>query len=518
MTRFRAEHLTGVVRPWQAVAVWMVAEHVTELIVLRADRLPAGTWNRLIGLCRHTGTRLMLVCHTRQTPDPLDAVLTGICHRVLTDLPEPLALHDPADLTRVIEESQPGRRDTDELPALPAAGVAHFRAEAYRQLDPAAFARDDAAYQHGQQTADDWLISPAPEEVWNGTEHVQRFLTALVHDSPTRAHTLARLRGAQTAFLAHGLLLGLPPARDLMDVLSGPGLNALPVSPDVLQRIRTGVAHPMVAAGVVTALFSGISPQVMSYTVLADQPPDLAALRLVWRAPATKTAPNLVAQTAPTVSTWAVFHVPVAARPLLHAAADFAMRQQPTDARQRLIEPPAATKKRIQAAAAHCQIALPSAPPTLEAAWQIRVTCTQIDAPTIRPAASYPAGQSPMSRFLGQPRTPVSTRHAPAKKPTANDQAHDRWHGRRPLTADTAASVLHLIHAHLGDIAPHGQHGRPAGHSWPLIRRQLAHYPRDQDGNPTTLEPHPDVLYALGLTDHPAQNLRERTYARHEDQ
>ncbi|MDJ0324327.1 hypothetical protein QMG61_11195 [Cryobacterium sp. PH31-AA6] len=516
VTRLEAEHLTGVVRPWQAVAVWMVTDQVTDLIVLRADRLSGGTWNHLIGLCQQTGTRLMLVCHTRQIPASLGAVLTGIEHHVLTDLAQALAPHEPAHPPRVRAQPQSGRQDTDQLPDLPAAGVAHFRAEAYRRLDAVSFARVDAAYQHGQQAACDWLSRPAPDETWTGTEHVQLFLTGLVPDSPTRAHTLARLRGAQAGFLEHGLLLDVPPARDLMDVLSGPGLNALPVSPDALQRIRTGVAHPMVAAGVATALFTGISPQGMSYATLAAHRPDLVALRLAWRPQMTKMVPKLIKQTAPTVSTWAVFHVPVAARPLLRAAASFAIQQQPAATRPRLFEPPAATNKRIQAAADHCQIALPVQPPTLEATWQIRVTCTQIDAPPVHTVASHPEGQPPISRVLGQPSRPAFTSRNHAK-PTANDHAHDRWHGRRPLTADTAASVLHLIHDHLGAIAPRDRHRRPEGRSWLLIRRQLACYPHDPDGNLTALAPHPDVLYALSLTERPAPNVPERTLVRHED-
>ncbi|MDJ0336752.1 hypothetical protein [Cryobacterium sp. PH31-O1] len=512
VTRLQAEHLTGEVRPWQAVAAWMVTDQVTDLIVLRADRLSDGTWNHLVGLCQHTGTRLMLVCHTRQVPESLGAVLTGIEHHVLTDLAQALAPHEPAHPPLISSEPQSDRPDTDHLPDLPAAGVAHFRAEAYRQLDAADFARVDAAYQHGHQTACDWLSRPAPAETWTGTEHVQLFLTGLVNDSPTRAHTLARLRGAQAGFWEHGLLLGIPPARDLMDVLSGPGLNTVPFSQDILQRIRTGVAHPMVAAGMATSLFTGISPQVMSYATLAHQRPDLAALRLAWRPQITKKAPNLITQTAPTVSTWAIFHVPVAARPLLRAAAAFAMQQHPATARQRLFEPPAATNKRIQAAADHCQIALPTQPPTLEATWQIRITCTQIDAPPVHTAASLPAGQPPTSRVLGQPSRPASTRRDHAK-PAANDH----WHGRRPLTEDTAASVLHLLHDHLSAIPPCDRHKSPTGRSWLLIRRQLACYPRDPDGNLTALAPHPDVLYALRLTDRPAQNVPERTLVRHED-
>ena len=516
VTRLEAEHLTGMARTWQAVAAWMVTDQVKDLIVLRAERLSASTWNRLLGLCQHTGSRLMLVCHTRQIPERLGAVLTGIEHHLLTDLAQALTLHEPAYPPPVTAEPRSGSQNTDQLPDLPAAGVAHFRAEAYRQLAALAFAQVDAAYQHGQQTACDWLSSPTPEETGAGTEHVQLFLTELVCDSPTRAHTLARLRGAQAGFLAHGLLLGIPSAHDLLHVLSGPGLNTLPISQDALQRLRTGVAHPMVAAAVATALFTGIAPQAMSYATLAGQRPNPAALRVAWRPPIAKMAANPITQTAPTVSTPAIFCVPVAARPLIRAAADFATQQQPTVARQRLFTPPAVTNDRVQAAADHCQVALPVQPPTLEATWQIRVTCAQIDAPPVHGAPSHPAGHPPRSRFLGQPSQPAPASRGRVK-PAVNDYAHNRSHGRRPLTEDTALSVLHLIHDHLGAIAPRDQHERPAGRSWTLILCQLACYPRDPDGNLTALAPHPDVLYALGLTDRPAQNIPKRVLMRHED-
>jgi len=516
VSRLEAEHLTGIARPWQAVAVWMATDQVKDLIVIRAERLSASTWNRLIRLCRDTDSRLTLVCHTRQIPERLGVVLTGIDHHVLTDLAEALALHEPAYPPVLRMEPRSGRQDTEQLPDLPAAGVAHFRAEAYRRLDAAAFARVDAAYRYGRQKAYDWLSGPAPEETYAGTEHVQLFLTGLVHDSPTRAHTLARLRGAQAGFLAHGLLLGVPSARDLMNVLSGPGLNTLPVSPDALQRIRTGVAHPMVAAGVATALFTGISTRATRHATLADQHPNPAALRVTWRPQITKTTPNLINQTAPTFSTPAFFHVPAAARPLLRAAADFAMQQPSAAARERIFAPPAVTNERVQASADHCQIALPVQPPTLEATWQIRVTCTHIDAPPVHAARSHPAGQPPLSRVLAQPIRPASARRGYAK-PEVNGHANDRWHGRRPLTEDTAALVLDLIHDYLGASAPPDRHERSSGPSWMLIRRQLACYPRDPDGNLTALAPHRDVLYALELTDRPAQSVPDRTRVIHED-
>lgn len=85
----------------------------------------------------------------------------------------------------------------------------------------------------------------------------QLFLTDLVQDSPTRAHTVVLLRGAQAAFLAHGFLLRVPHTADL-GFLSGPGLDAATVTDDIVARIRAGVAHPAIAACLAAGLFTGI--------------------------------------------------------------------------------------------------------------------------------------------------------------------------------------------------------------------------------------------------------------------
>lgn len=67
------------------------------------------------------------------------------------------------------------------------------------------------------------LIGVAPEQL-------QTILAELVHDSPTRRHTVTRLRGAQARFLAHGLLLTVPTPADLLGTLNGPGLNTVLVT------------------------------------------------------------------------------------------------------------------------------------------------------------------------------------------------------------------------------------------------------------------------------------------------
>ena len=95
---------------------------------------------------------------------------------------------------------------------------------------------------------------------------MQLFLTWLVHDSPSRHHTLARLRGAQAGFRLHGLMLNIPPSQRLLDVLSGPGLNAPLVTAQTAGRIRAGVAHPVIAAGIAAVLVTGVQALALAST------------------------------------------------------------------------------------------------------------------------------------------------------------------------------------------------------------------------------------------------------------
>lgn len=500
VNRLGEEHLTGAARTWQAAAAWMIADRITELVVLRADRLSPGSWERVLELTHTSGARLLLVCHTARIPAELLAVLGE--YRVLTEPPHSVG---PSAYPTPGRTDRPARRqvhaedvDTRDVPVR---GVAHYRAEAFRHLDPAAFAHLDAFYQRGFAAACAWLgTHPVPEESTAGAEGVQLFLVELVHDSVRRVDTVALLRGAQAAFLAHGLLLGVPATADLMNVLSGPGLNALPVTRDTAERIRAGVATPTVAAALAAALFTGITPRLLSGAALLgpSEAPDQMWVRWApssgWPPPARR---NPVIRTAPAEPRTVVFHVPPAARPLLRAAAEFA-RARPVKARQRLLYPPPVTLERIAAAAANCGIVLPDHPGDLVAAWQLRITCRQLDAP---PAHRAPTGGS-----------------RPAPSPPQTTEPDDGRYGRRPLTIETATALLHLIHDDRNAIP---RYERPstaiAGRNWRLVRRRLAFYARDPAGQVIALAPHPDVLFALRLTDRPAAPAAEDPSARHED-
>lgn len=53
------------------------------------------------------------------------------------------------------------------------------------------------------------------------------------------------LRGAQAGFLLHGYWLTVPAFKEL----SGPGLTSVPVTAAIIDRIKAGTAHPVLAAG-----------------------------------------------------------------------------------------------------------------------------------------------------------------------------------------------------------------------------------------------------------------------------
>ena len=56
-----AEHLSR--RGGELAGLWLRAEQVQDLVVLRADRLPARCWTSLAALAAAAGTRLWLVVH-----------------------------------------------------------------------------------------------------------------------------------------------------------------------------------------------------------------------------------------------------------------------------------------------------------------------------------------------------------------------------------------------------------------------------------------------------------------------
>jgi hypothetical protein len=391
VNRLKAEQLAGPAAAWRAVTAWMVTDQIDDLVVLRADRLSAGTWARVLGLGRETGCRMLLVCHTPQIPAHLDAVLAGAGHQLLTGLP--LALDSRGTRPHPRLWPATAARPAADLPCFLHPHIRNYRSKAFDQLGPAGFARIDAVYRHGRDVACRWLSTrPGRGPAVVTQQSVQLFLAWLVHDSPSRPHTLARLRGAQAGFRLHGFSLDIPPSQRVLDVLSGPGLNAPLVTAQTAGRIRAGVAHPVIAAGIAAVLVTGVQALALASTPWEALSPQNDALRLTWHPPNRRLirASQVTARTPAT--TTAVFYVPAAARPLLQAARHFSASCGRGTA-GRLFATTPFSNERIAAAAANCKIPLPTQQ-SLQAMWQTGVTCTRVEGLGTRFDASFAADQS----------------------------------------------------------------------------------------------------------------------------
>ena len=211
--------------------------------------------------------------------------------------------------------------------------VTWFRRRAFARLSAAMFARVDAEYTAAADATDQWLSHRERP----GHEHV--FMSQLVLDSPSRNHTLIRLRGYQAGSRRHGIIADIPPLPQLQ-VLGGPGLSGQPLTEPLLERIRENVAHPVVAAGLATILLTGMSSSALSIATWANLSPDEAGLRLERTR---RSVPRVFSGPYPLAFAAAGFWVPPAARPLLRAARDFTTdhrggqaRMFPTD----LLTPP----------------------------------------------------------------------------------------------------------------------------------------------------------------------------------
>ena len=142
VNRLNAEQLAGPAA-WRAVTAWMVTDQIDDLVVLRADRLSASAWTWVLGLCRETGSRVLLVCHTRQIPVHLNAVLAGTSYQLLIGLPQALRAAGRRPRSRPDGAAGAGPAAAD-LPRFLHPHIRNYRSKAFAQLGPAGFARTDA--------------------------------------------------------------------------------------------------------------------------------------------------------------------------------------------------------------------------------------------------------------------------------------------------------------------------------------------------------------------------------------
>ncbi|MBW0093821.1 hypothetical protein I4I73_04800 [Pseudonocardia sp. KRD-184] len=223
-------------RAWELAGLWLRAEQVRHLVVLRAQLLPTTRWRELAELTAAAGTRLWLV-----TNEPgRDTAERGRPWRVALSL-----LPTPATAV------------TGKFPEVPDVEFPLFRTAARRLLDPAGFARVDEVYRTTLAQAHDvargWArpgTAGRPVDARHGAAVLQRHTI----DATSTAEVLTRVRAVQAGFFTAGLFLQLPPR---------PGLSAVRVSltprldPTDIDRIR-GLCSPSAAAVLAIAAATGL--------------------------------------------------------------------------------------------------------------------------------------------------------------------------------------------------------------------------------------------------------------------
>ncbi|MFQ6148022.1 hypothetical protein ACLMNJ_33945 [Streptomyces seoulensis] len=255
---------------WRAVACWMDVLEIRQLAILRAHLLTPPRVRRLACLREGTGISLLLFAHCA-TEHAARRLHTLLKSNGLDPDPPPLAplLTRPALPPLPAPLPRPAAPPPDRFAQLPAltelskCSFTRFRAEAYHRLDEDGFARVDAQYRAGLYAARTHCAR-GPQAAHR--QETELFLARLTATSPSRAHTVARLRGAQAGFLTSGLLLQTPP---VLASAAGPGLTTRPVTGHVLHQVSRGIAHPAQLAAILALLFTGTHPDALRSATIA---------------------------------------------------------------------------------------------------------------------------------------------------------------------------------------------------------------------------------------------------------
>jgi hypothetical protein len=271
-------------RGWELAGLWLRAERIEHLVVLRAHRLPPARWRELAALTAAAGTRLWLVAHQGGL---------GTGHRAaLDDTGTGRGGLAPGRPWRVALSLLPTPAKTvlGMFPEVPDVEFPLFRTAARRLLDPAGFARVDAVYRPTLLAARDlarrWtrpgagLASIDPHQ---GAAALQRHTI----DATSVDEVLTQVRAVQAGFCTEGVFLQLP--RRQAGLPAGIGY-APRLDPAAVERLR-GLCSPTAAAALAVARATGLRAAALrSLRVrdVHDTGPDqlLVAGRTLYRIPA----------------------------------------------------------------------------------------------------------------------------------------------------------------------------------------------------------------------------------------
>lgn len=238
---------------WPLVELWLRAERTEHLVVVDAERLSPTLWSALAGLVGTTRTNLWLV------------VSMGVPSANQWQAADQAQRMGGADLFAALPTSIVAGGEAEEITGpLPNDDFLTFRASCRDLLTPKHFEVVDRRYQEAF-TATAGLTSwwspsadlPSEEEVWS-------HLRALTASCQGPADTLVRLRAAQAAFFAAGMLVNLIPRFPASPLIPTVGLTTR-----VATRLRQLVSPVLCASYAIKAAYPEIEPARLTLRALS---------------------------------------------------------------------------------------------------------------------------------------------------------------------------------------------------------------------------------------------------------
>jgi hypothetical protein len=195
-------------RAWSLVNVWIAAERVRHLFVLRAHLLGPNRWQELLELGRRRTVEMWFVVHPS---------VSARIHECLSTTS--YRCWDPASFAALWSNS-PANKDRPitgaDFAEVPVEDFVTFRSACRRLLNPATFERVDRVFCESMDRTElavqPWrfrLRRPRPPEL--ELSDVAAQLQALLVSSSSPGEALVRLRGAQAAYFKNGWLVDYRP-------------------------------------------------------------------------------------------------------------------------------------------------------------------------------------------------------------------------------------------------------------------------------------------------------------------
>jgi hypothetical protein len=272
-------------RGWALAGLWLRAEGIRHLVVLRAHLLPAEQWRDLTELAAAADAVLWLVSH-RVGLDPSHRPVLAEHGVTARGQPWRDAL---AALTPAPGESTE-MPDARPFPAVPDVDFPTFRGATHRLLDPDAFARVDAvnrAVLTAARSEAHTLQVLARRTDADPRPAVEATIQRMTVSAVSEAEVLTRLRAAQAGFFLEGTLLRVRLYRHRGQ--SGFSLRPRLPAP-VVARLRT-LCAPAAAGALAIRVATGFSVDVLVRLRVGDvidrgEDIDISASGGLWRIPA----------------------------------------------------------------------------------------------------------------------------------------------------------------------------------------------------------------------------------------